>query len=254
MREGNERAVEEANDGESDHERGDGARLRREQSEIEAEDGVEAELACDDHGHRGRRFLNDVGEPAVEREDGNLDGEGDQESQRNPPQSLRREGSVGEEGLELNEVEGVRFGVEPKDGDQKQRGGNKGVEEELDGGGSTAVGAEHRDENRHGHQGQLPETVIEEQIEGDEDADHGGLLQEEEEIELAGAGLDGAPGDEDADGSEERGEQNQPQGKAVDAEVIADRGRGRSTGGSLRTGSRGACSQNARADAATEGR
>ena len=142
LRQGDERSVEKTNDSENDHQRGNGARLRREQSQIEAKDGVESELACDDHSHRGRRFLNNVGEPAMEREDGNLDCKRNQKSQRDPPQSLGREGSVGEERLKPDEVEGVRFCVEPENGDQKQRGGNKRVEEKLKRCGSTTVAAQ----------------------------------------------------------------------------------------------------------------
>ena len=78
------RAVENADDGESDQKRSDGARLRGEEADVEAEHGVEAELAGDDHGERDGRFAEGVGEPAVQREDRNLDGEGEEERERDP--------------------------------------------------------------------------------------------------------------------------------------------------------------------------
>ena len=79
--------------------------------------------------------------------------------------------------------------------------------------------------DRHGDEREFPEPVIKEQVERGEDADHRGLLEEKEEVKLLRAVLDGAPRDEDADGGKESGEQNEPERKSVDAEVIADRGR-----------------------------
>jgi hypothetical protein len=38
--------------------------------------------------------------------------------------------------------------------------------------------------------------------------------------------MDGVPGGEHADGGEEAGEDDEPHGEAVDAEVVADGGRG----------------------------
>jgi len=71
----------------------------------------------------------------VQREDGNLDGEGDEECESDPPQSLGCEerGVVGEGVLQFDVVEGAGFGVEPQDGDEKERGWNEGVAEELEG-------------------------------------------------------------------------------------------------------------------------
>ena len=51
---------------------------------MEAQHGVEAELAGDDHGQRDGSFAEGVGEPAVQREDGNLDGECEEERECNP--------------------------------------------------------------------------------------------------------------------------------------------------------------------------
>ena len=50
------RTVEDADDGERDEQRRDGAGLSREEADVEAKHGVEAELAGDDHGERDGSF------------------------------------------------------------------------------------------------------------------------------------------------------------------------------------------------------
>ena len=90
--EGDERAVDDADGAEGDHQRGDAAGLVGEDAEGEAQDGVEAELAGEDHDGGGGRFADGVGEPAVEREDRDFDREGDEEGERGEPEG----GGVGE--------------------------------------------------------------------------------------------------------------------------------------------------------------
>ena len=75
-----------------------------------------------------------------------------------------------------------------------------------------------------GTSGELPEGVVEEEVERDEDAEHGDLLEQEEDVEELLALGDGVPGDEDAERGEESGEDDEPHGEAVDAEVVADGG------------------------------
>ena len=82
--EGEACAVENADDGERDEQRRDGAGLDGEEADVEAQHGVEAELAGDHHGERDGRFAEGVGEPAVQREDGHLDREGKEECERAP--------------------------------------------------------------------------------------------------------------------------------------------------------------------------
>ena len=102
----------------------------------------------------------------------------------------------GGEGLELWEVEGAGAGVEPEHADQQKGGRDKGVKEELNGGAAAVLGAaEGADHQRHGNERKLPEAVVEEEIEGHEDAEHGDLLEEKEGEEEAGAGANGVPAD-----------------------------------------------------------
>jgi hypothetical protein len=51
---------------------------------MEAQHGVEAELAGYHHGHGDRRFAEGVRQPAVQREDGHLNGEGEEKCERYP--------------------------------------------------------------------------------------------------------------------------------------------------------------------------
>ena len=59
----------------------DVAGLLGEDAEAEAQDAVEAELAGEHHDGGGGGFLHGVREPAVQREDGDLDREGDEEGE-----------------------------------------------------------------------------------------------------------------------------------------------------------------------------
>ena len=226
--EGDERAVDDADGAEGDHQRGDAAGLVGEDAEGEAQDGVEAELAGEDHDGGGGGFGDGVGEPAVQREDRDLDGEGDEEGERGEPER----GGVAarccgwRRGLaSVGQVEGAGAGVEPEHGDEQDGRGDEGVEEVLDGGAAAVLGAaEGGDEERHRDERELPEGVVEEEVERDEDAEHRDLLEQEEDVEELLALGDGVPGDEDAERGEEAGEDDEPHGEAVDAEVVADGG------------------------------
>ena len=107
--EGETGAVENSDDGERDEQRRDGAGLRGEESDVEAKHGVEAELAGNDHGERDGSFVVGVGEPAVKREDGNFDCEGEEEGESDPEERSGGKNAAGDVILQVSEVEGVRF-------------------------------------------------------------------------------------------------------------------------------------------------
>ena len=87
-----------------------------------------------------------------------------------------------------------RSGVEPEHADEQDGGGDEGVEEVLDGGAAAVFGAaEGGDQDRHGDERELPEGVVEEEVERDEDAEHRDLLEQEEDVEGLAAGVDGVP-------------------------------------------------------------
>ena len=202
----------------------DGAGLGGEEPHVEAKHGVEAEFAGDHHGERDGGFVVGVGEPAVERKNGNLDREGKEKCERNPEERTGGKDTAGGLVLEIGEVEGVRFRVEPKNRDEQRRGGDESEEEKFERGARTIFAAVHGDEDGHGNERELPEAVVEHEVERDKDADHSGLLDEEERVEDFAAGLDGLPAGDDADGCEQANENDEPEAEAVDADVVEDRG------------------------------
>ncbi len=133
---------------------------------------------------------------------------------------------MAERGLQLEIVKGAGARVKRKDADQKKCRGNECIEEELDRSARAVAAArlasEHGDEDGHGDEREFPEGVVDNEIEREKDAEHRGLLQQEERVELFDAGIDGAPGGEYADGREEAGEHDQPDREAIDAEVVVD--------------------------------
>ena len=110
--------------------------------------------------------------------------------------------------------------------DEQDGRGDEGVEEVLDGGAAAIFGAaEGGDQQRHRDEGELPEGVVEEEVERDEDAEHRDLLEQEEGVEELLAVVDDVPGDEDAEWGEEAGEHDEPHREAIDADVVVDGGR-----------------------------
>ena len=114
--------------------------------------------------------------------------------------------------------------VEPKNATSSGAEGMKVKRKNLSRGLWAILAAVHGDEDRHGHQRQLPEAVVEHQVERDEDAEHGGLLDEKERVEDFAARLDRVPTGEDADGREQADENDEPEAQAVDADVVVDGG------------------------------
>ena len=111
---------------------------------------------------------------------------------------------MGKNALQLNEVEGAGLCVKPQNGDEKERRRQKGVEKELESRLRSPIPAEHGDKDGHGNKRELPEGVVEEDIERDEDADHRCLLEKEEEVKLLGPVGDGVPRGEHAEQPRER--------------------------------------------------
>ena len=88
-------AVDDADGSESDEQGSDVVRLLREDDEAEAQDGVEAELAGEHHDGSGGGLLHGLGEPAVQREDRDLDAEGEEERER----AEQQRGAAGGDGM-----------------------------------------------------------------------------------------------------------------------------------------------------------
>jgi hypothetical protein len=160
----------------------------------------------------------------VEREDGNLDREGEEKCERDPEERAGGKNAAGSLVLKVGEVEGVGLRVEPENRDEQRRGWDEGEEEEFERGARAFFAAVHGDEDGHGDERELPEAVVEHEVERDEDAEHRGLLDEKERVVDLAAGLDGVPTGDDADGREQADEDDEPEAEAVDADVVEDGG------------------------------
>ena len=116
---------------------------------------------------------------------------------------------------------GVVVEVEEQDAQQHQHRASQRVEEELDGGVEFARAAPDADQQVHGHEHRFPENEEEEEIERHEDAEHARLQDQKPDVVFLDAILDGGPGGEDRDPAQQRGEHDEQEGDAVDADHIA---------------------------------
>ena len=82
--------------------------------------------------------------------------------------------------------------------------------------------APHADEEIHGDQHCFPEEKEQEEIEGNEDANHPGFESQQKQVKFLDAMMRAMPRGEHADGGEEGGEDNQEHADAVHAKVIID--------------------------------
>jgi hypothetical protein len=124
--------------------------------------------------------------------------------------------------LQRGEVEGAEPGIEIQNGDQQRRRWDEGEEEEFGGGLGSVLAAVHGDEDGHGDERELPEAVVDHEVKREKDAEHRGLLHQEEQVEDLAAFLDGVPTGDNASGCEQADEHHEPEAEAVDAEVIVD--------------------------------
>ena len=187
--EGHQASVDDPDDGQDGQARGEGRRGLRKEGEPQPQEAVGAHLQ--EHGgqqHRARRRRLDVGvgQPGVEREERDLDGESQAEGQEEPGLEGGGEGHGGQVGdrQRVGAGRSVIRGVEDQDADQHEQAAEHGEQDELHGGVDPAAAAPDADEEVHGDEHGLPEHVEEEQVEGDEDPDHAGLEQEHEEREF----------------------------------------------------------------------
>src|SRR5262249_25117927 len=91
-------------------------------------------------------------------------------------------------------------------------------------GSCSVFAAVHGDEDGHGDEGKLPEAVVDHEVQRDEDAVHGSLLEEEHRVEDFFATLDCVPTGEYADWAEESDEDYEQESETIDADVIGDGG------------------------------
>src|SRR6266851_1580707 len=172
-----------------------------------------------------------VGKPGVKWEHGHFDREGEEESPEEPDfQAIRKLLGGGEK---RGDVEGADRAlrqcfcvveIEREDREQHDDRACEGVQEKLDGGVETALAAPDADEEIHGNEHDFPENVEEEEVEREKHSEHAGLEQQEQDVILLGALLDGGPGGGD-------GEHDQEHADAVGSERILCADGGNPVGG-----------------------
>jgi hypothetical protein len=170
-----------------------------------------------------------VGQPGVEREHRYFDGEGEEETQKEQCRDTRavvginaRRGVV--ESLQSECVSAghvLMVEVKEQDAEQHQHGTGQRVEEEFDGGVELAGTSPDTDQQVHGHEHGFPENEEEEKIERHEDAEHAGLQHQKPDVVFLDAILDGGPGGKDRDPAQQRGEHDEQERDAVNAEHVA---------------------------------
>src|SRR5579864_1285941 len=158
----------------------------------------------------------------MDGEQRHLDRERGEERQEQPPLQCHAEVHA----LDLCQVERevveLARGVERQHQDpgEHQQAAEQRVDEELHGGIDATLVAPVPDEEVHRDEHPFPEHIEEEQVPGEEDADHGGLEREQQAHEELGALVD-LPGREDADRDQERCQEHQEQTDAIDTKLVS---------------------------------
>ncbi len=225
LREGDQRAVQHGDHADADEDEGVLAPGVGQDGHGDAQEAVGAHLQQHPGEDRrpGGRGLGVRGwQPGVEGHGRGFhrqsDGDGQEDESAVCRASGRRVG-VGQ----LDDVEGVGFGgqVEADEAEQQSEGAEEGVEEELQGGAGGAPVSPPRDDEVHHHDGQVEEDEEEDQVQGGEQAEAGGLEEQEQGRELPGPSSF-PPGVRGAGEEQHAGDGHQGQGQAVDADVVAD--------------------------------
>src|SRR5215813_406734 len=161
----------------------------------------------------------------MKRESRNLDGEVNKEPE---PQQLRhiqtKEHRVGAEMLsrsrQLSQVKGkISIDIENQHGDQHQYAAKHSVQKEFDCRIFTPRSAPDANEEVHGQQHQFPKDIEEKKIHGTEDAHHG-RIEEKEQREIALYRAFDTPRSEDANRTQEHGQQYHRDTDTIDADKI----------------------------------
>ena len=173
-----------------------------------------------------------IRQPGVEGEHRHLDGEANEEDDKDPELEIRRNhaGDL----MELRDEERLRVAqttpakktravveIESQDSQQHQHRAHQRVEKELDGGVEPARSTPNADQKVHRDQHDLPEHIEQEEVHRHENAHHAGLQQEQEDVVLLLSRLDGGPGRQESQNSEEGRQQDQQQGDTVDPELVS---------------------------------
>ena len=198
----------------------------RKQGNRETHQPIQSHLqqnAGQDHRTRRRSLGVSVRQPSMEREHGDLDGEGNEESPEQPDLHLERNDRYVHEVFEREACEPELLDVlevERQDGQQHQHRAGQRVEEELDGRVETPRAAPNADDEIHRHQHDLPENIEEKQVNREEHAQHACLQQQEHGVILFDAVLNRRPGAENGQEPDDGRQHHQQQADAIQPQVI----------------------------------
>ena len=222
LRERHERGVDDGDHRQREDQRRELGGGEREHRDGEAQEAVAAHLQEDagkDHGARGRRLDMGVRQPGMHRPHGQLHGEGGEEGKPQPGLHRGRE-AVGEQ---RRDVGGAGLPIDRHDGEQHQQRAGERVEEELEARIDAARTAPDADDEEHRDQAALEEQIEQHEVEAREHADHQRLEHEEGDHIFLHPRRDRLPARQDAERHQQRGEEHEGQGDAVDAHMEVDR-------------------------------
>src|SRR5260370_1020949 len=165
-----------------------------------------------------------IREPGVKRKHRNLDGESNEESNKQPDSVMewnqRRRLIKLWNAKRENASERVVMEVEEQDAKQHQHRAQQRIQKELDGSIEFARTTPDTDQQIHRHQHRFPENEEEEEIERHEDAEHPRLQHQEPDVIFLHPYLDGGPRRKNRDPSQQRGQHDQQKRNAVNAQVV----------------------------------
>src|ERR1039458_454505 len=152
----------------------------------------------------------------MEGEQGDLDQEGQGESQEAPELDV-----LGKRVFEKLEVVETFYLVGHVDqGHQHEKRAQHRVEDEFNGGLDPIGPAPDSDQEKSGNQHQFPKEVKKKKVGCHQGADHGGFQQQQRGVITPDVFLDTAEASQHHPGSEEGGQQDQPKGKPVQTQAV----------------------------------
>ena len=161
-----------------------------------------------------------LGQPGVQRRDGQLHKEGQAEGEEERllyanREPLRRHGDVGD-------AEGGRAPLHPEveDGRHHRHGADERDHKQLGRRCHPLAVTPGADQQRQRQQHELPEEGEEQQVDRAERAEHGSEQREKAGVIGARGGLDGVHAGHRGDHAQHRGEAHEPERQAIDAQVI----------------------------------
>src|SRR5260370_37546572 len=181
-------------------------------------------------GAGGGSFHMRIRQPGVKRKHRNLDGESNEESNKQPDSVMewnqRRRLIKLWNAKRENASERVVMEVEEQDAKKHQARAQQRIQKALDGSIEFARPTPDTDQQIHRHQHRFPENEEEEKVERHEDAEHPRLQHQKPDVIFLHSNLDGGPRRENRDPSQERGQHDQQERDAVNAEVVTRANRG----------------------------